>query len=313
MEVIMENKTQVKKINLPFVVFSSIFLALAISAIAFFHLWGDVEWVKLYLVAMRWLILPVLSLVVGYTATINKAPKGLIWLTPLALGFGISLVEWATYGSFSIVLLGLGALAALFGFTFAKMDRKEKAREAKKAAKKAGVVAEEVREVETVARDDEYNPGADYVPDENDTWADEVLAEEGYGEVKVDYAEPDPDFSIDSPDAVNEEAEASIECGDADEGLDSDTDEADGDGEACDDADETMPEDEATEDIESDTEPDEAAEEDESDELDGGIDETDDVACDEADANSDEPSFGEEENIDEADNSDSVDSETVVE
>lgn len=299
----MENKTQLKKTNVPFVVFSSIFGALALSAIVFFHLWGDVEWVKLYLVAMRWLVLPILSLVVGYTATINKAPKGLIWLAPVILGFGISLVEWATYGSFSIVLLGLGALAALFGFTFAKMDRKEKAREARKAAKKAGAVAEDMANPKAAVHDDEYNPGADFVPDDDDTWADEVLAEEGYGEIKVDYAESDPDFTIDSPDAVNEEGEASVK---------SEDDEAIADAY---DADDTMPEDGDVENVEFTPEGDESEEE-PAEALDGDVDEAD--GDDTADVDADEPSDdkGEEVNTDETDavdDSDSDDSETVNE
>ena len=297
----MENKTQLKKTNVPFVVFSSIFGALALSAIVFFHLWGDVEWVKLYLVAMRWLVLPILSLVVGYTATINKAPKGLIWLAPVILGFGISLVEWATYGSFSIVLLGLGALAALFGFTFAKMDRKEKAREARKAAKKAGAMAEDMAKPKAVVHDDEYNPGADFVPDDDDTWADEVLAEEGYGEIKVDYAESDPDFTIDSPDAVNEEDEASVKS--EDEAI---TDTYD--------TDETMPEDGDVENVESTPEGDESEEE-PAEALDGDVDEAD--GDDAADVDADEPSDdkGEEANTEETDvvDSDSDDSKMVKE
>ncbi len=303
----MKKNTQVKKINVSFVAFSSIFGVLALSAIAFFHIWQESEWVELYIVAMRWLVLPVLALVVGYTATVNKAPKGWIWILPVILGSGISLVEWATYGSFSIVLLGLGAISSLFGFTFAKMDRKEKAREERAAAKKAGVAAEEVAEPEATTREDEYNPGADYVPDENDTWADEVLAEEGYGELKVDYAEPDPDFSIDSPDAANEEREASAG------GEDVDTDEALFD---ADDADEAMPEDEASEDIEPDSEPDEAEETYVEAALDSDIDEAD--GDDEADADADEScgSGVEETNADEADeadNSASDDSKTINE
>jgi hypothetical protein len=303
MEVIMENKTQIKKTNVPFVVFSSIFGALALSAIVFFHLWGEVEWVKLYLVAMRWLVLPILSLVVGYTATINKAPKGLIWLAPVILGFGISLVEWATYGSFSIVLLGLGALAALFGFTFAKMDRKEKAREARKAAKKAGAAAEDTAKPKAAFHDDEYNPGADFVPDDDDTWADEILAEEGYGEIKVDYAESDPDFTIDSPDAVNEEDEASAKSED-DEAI---TDTYD--------TDDVMPEDGDVENVESTPEGDESEEE-PAEALDGDVDEAD--GDDAADVDADEPSDdkGEEANTDETDvvdDSSSDDSETVNE
>ncbi len=199
----MENRST-KERNLPLIIFSAIFGVLALSAIILFRILPDVEWVKVYLVAMRWLVLPVCALVASYTATIKKAPKGWMWLLPIAYGVGISLVEWATYGTFSIALVVIGALASLFGFTFAKMDRVEKAREAKKNAKK--IVVEEASQPEAEPRADEYNPGEDFVPDENDTWADEVLAEEGYGELKVDYAEPDPNFSIDSPDEAAAEA-----------------------------------------------------------------------------------------------------------
>lgn len=199
----MENRSK-KERNLPLIIFSAIFGVLALSAIVLFHILPDVEWVKIYLVAMRWLVLPVGALVASYSATIKKAPKGWMWLLPIAYGVGISLVEWATYGTFSVALVVIGALASLFGFTFAKMDRREKAREAKKNGKK--MIVEEAPQPKAEPRADEYNPGEDFVPDENDTWADEVLAEEGYGDIKVDYAESDPDFSIDSPDESAAEA-----------------------------------------------------------------------------------------------------------
>ena len=219
----MENRSK-KERNLPLIVFSAIFGVLALSAIILFHILPDAEWVKIYLVAMRWLVLPVCSLVASYTATINKAPKGKMWLLPIIYGVGISLVEWATYGTFSVALVVIGAFASLFGFTFAKMDRAEKAREAKKNAKKT--IVEEAPQPMAEPRADEYNPGADFVPDENDTWADEVLAEEGYGDVKVDYAESDPDFSVDSPDEfVNEACEPELEGG-ADEGDEKEGDNA---------------------------------------------------------------------------------------
>ena len=294
----MKNNTRVKKINVSFVVCLSIFGALALSAIVFFHLWQEAEWVKLYLVAMRWLVLPVLSLVVGYTATIDKAPKGWVWLAPVILGFSISLVERATYGSFSIVLLGLGALAALFGFTFAKMDRKEKAREAKRAAKKAGIITEEKEEPIVASREDDYNPGADYVPDENDTWADEVLAEEGYGEIKVDYAEPDPDFSIDSPDEACEECETEAS-------VDGENVDADDVVPNAGDDEEAMPEDEISEDSEPDSKPDEVEETSDEAALDG------DSVEDEVDADGEEADSDMDETNDDGSDSDEVDGEEV--
>ena len=203
----MENKQLEKKNveNLPFIIFSAIFGALALSAIIIFWACGDAEWVEVYQMAMRWLILPIAALVASYVGTLKKAPHGLMWLCPVAFGVGISIVEWATYGSFSIVLLIMGAGASLFGFTFAKMDRTEKAREARAAKKRAAMEGASVEPSETIAAD-EYNPGSDFIPDEDDTWADNVIAEEGFGEVKVDYAESDPDFSIDAPEKSLDEA-----------------------------------------------------------------------------------------------------------
>lgn len=228
----MENKHLEKKNieNLPFIIFSSVFGALALSAIIIFWACGDAEWVEVYQMAMRWLILPISSLVASYVGTLKKAPKGLMWLCPVAFGAGISIVEWATYGSFSIVLLIMGAAASLFGFTFAKMDRTEKAREAR-AAKKRAAMTEGSEEPAKVTVENEYNPGSDYIPDDDDTWAEEVIAEEGFGEVKVDYAEHDPDFSIDAPeecseeeasDAGDAEAETIEECGAEIDGSDDD-------------------------------------------------------------------------------------------
>lgn len=189
-----------KDINLPFVVFSAIFGALAVSAIIIYHVDKDAEWVEIYQMAMRWLVLPICSLVASYMGTLKKEPKGLMWICPVAFGAGISIVEWATYGSFSIVLLLMGALASLFGFTFAKMDRAEKARAAKAA--KIRVAMESVEKPEesgAEASSEDGNPHSDFIPDEDDTWADDVIAREGFGDVKVDYAESDPDFSIDAP------------------------------------------------------------------------------------------------------------------
>ena len=202
----MENKHLEKKNieNLPFIIFSAVFGVLALSAIIVFWTCGDAEWVELYQMAMRWLVLPICALVASYVGTLKKAPHGLMWLCPVVFGVGISVVEWATYGSFSIVLLVMGAAASLFGFTFAKMDRAEKAREAR-VAKRRAAMAEAPEEPSRTPAADEYNPGSDYIPDEDDTWADKVIAEEGFHEVKVDYAESDPDFSIDAPEEVSSE------------------------------------------------------------------------------------------------------------
>lgn len=217
----MENQNVQSKrdINLPFIVFSAIFGAIALSAIIIFWVGKDAEWVEVYQMAVRWLVLPICSLVASYVGTLKKAPGGLMWLCPLAFGVGMSVVEWATYGSFSIVLLVMGALASLFGFTFAKMDRTEKARAAKaKKIRDAMESGEELEKLDVNAEADE-NPHPDFIPDEDDTWADEVIANEGFGDMKVDYAEFDPDFSIDAPDeSVEEESTEELE-GDEDPGV----------------------------------------------------------------------------------------------
>ena len=221
----MDNKVirNKKNVNAPFIAFSFVFGALALSAVIVFWVWQDAEWVKVYQMVMRWFILPLCALVASYAGAIKKEPKGLMWSCPVAFGLAISLVEYLTYslrdlyageeaGSLSVVLIFLGAFASLFGFTFAKMDRAEKAREARAAKKRAEKAKmEETEAPAPVVSEHEYNPSSDFIPDENDTWAEEVLAEEGYGEVKVDYAEPDSDFSIDSPDEAEFEAEEAIE------------------------------------------------------------------------------------------------------
>ena len=217
---VMQNK---KNVNAPFIAFSVVFGVLALSAIVVFWVWQDAEWVKVYQMAMRWLVLPVCALVASYAGTLQKAPKGLMWSCPVAFGVAISLVEYLTYslkgfyaggemGSLSVVLILIGALASLFGFTFAKMDRVEKARAAraeKKRAEKEG--AEKIEDAKSAISEYEYNPGSEFIPDENDTWAEKVLAEEGYGDVKVDYVESDSDFSIDSPDEAIVDTEEALD------------------------------------------------------------------------------------------------------
>lgn len=221
----MENKViqNKKNVNAPFIAFSTVFGVLALSAIVVFWAWQDAEWVKVYQMAMRWLVLPICALVASYAGTLKKAPKGLVWSCPIAFGVAISLVEYLTYslkdfyageemGSLSVVLILIGALASLFGFTFAKMDRAEKARAARAAKKrdeKEG--AEKIEDVKPAIPEYEYNPGSDFIPDENDTWAEKVLSEEGYGDVKVDYVESDPNFSIDSPDEAVGEVEEPLD------------------------------------------------------------------------------------------------------
>jgi hypothetical protein len=221
----MENKVirNKKNVNVPFIAFSSVFGALALSAVIVFWVWQDAEWGKVYQMAMRWFMLPLCALVASYAGTIKKAPKGRMWLCPVAFGAVISLVEYLTYslkdfyisnemGSFSVVLVIIGALASLFGFTFAKMDRVEKAREARAAEKRAEKEGtEKIEDAKPAIPEYEYSPASDFIPDENDTLAGEVADEDGYGDIEVDCAESDPDFSVDSLDEVVEEAEEALD------------------------------------------------------------------------------------------------------
>lgn len=214
-------------------VFLIIYGVLALSAVAVFWIFNSNPISEIYNMAALWLVLPVGSMIISYSMTEERGPKGLVWLLPLAFGATMCAVEFLTFsleeiikgvGKMpSITLLVIGAFASLVGFTIAKQDRVEKERterakkkkEAKAAAKaarkltEAEIVTPETGEntdseaqenaFEAVAHEDDYNPGADFIPDENDTWADEVLEREGYGKEHLEYAESDADFSIDMP------------------------------------------------------------------------------------------------------------------
>ncbi len=189
------------------------------------------EWVETYNHVILYLVLPLGSLFLSYMFTVDKAPKGLKMLIPLAFGVAISLTEYLSYslGDIldgkptipSIILLLYGVFASLFGFTFAKQDRAENARieKAKKKQQAMCIVADEgedeIREAAPKkSYEDDYNPGREFIPDDDDTWADEVIAKEGFGELKVEYAEHDADFSIDSPEGETVEdivEEATVE------------------------------------------------------------------------------------------------------
>lgn len=211
-------------------VFMIIYGVIALSAVAVFWIFKDNPIATIYDMAVLWLALPVGSMIISYSMTAERGPKGLLWLLPLAFGAVMCAVEFLTLSLAQIVeggtkmpsiaLLFIGAFASLVGFTFAKQDRVEKERaerakrkkEAKAAAKtdkkldkeKDAIDAVEEKAPETVVHEDDYNPGADFIPDENDTWADEVLEREGYGKEQVEYATSDTDFSID----MSEEAAA---------------------------------------------------------------------------------------------------------
>ena len=206
-------------------VFMIIYGVIALSAVAVFWIFKDNPIATIYDMAVLWLALPVGSMIISYSMTAERGPKGLLWLLPLAFGAVMCAVEFLTLSLAEIVeggtkmpsiaLLLIGAFASLVGFTFAKQDRVEKERaerakrkkEAKAAAKtdkklgkaKDAIDAVEEKAPETVVHEDDYNPGADFIPDENDTWADEVLEREGYGKEQVEYATSDTDFSIDMP------------------------------------------------------------------------------------------------------------------
>lgn len=206
-------------------VFMIIYSVIALSAVAVFWIFKDNPIATIYDMAVLWLALPVGSMIISYSMTAERGPKGLIWLLPLAFGATMCAVEFLTLSLAEIVeggakmpsiaLVLIGAFASLVGFTFAKQDRVEKeraerarkkkeAKAAAKAEKKLGKTEEAIDAVEekapeAVAHEDDYNPGADFIPDENDTWADEVLEREGYGKEQVEYAASDADFSIDMP------------------------------------------------------------------------------------------------------------------
>ena len=207
-------------------VFMIIYGVIALSAVAVFWIFKENPISTIYDMAVLWLALPIGSMVVSYSMSIERGPKGLTWLLPIVFGASMSAVEFLTLSMEEIVeggekmpsitLLLIGAFASLVGFTFAKQDRVEKeraerakkkkeAKAAAKAEKKLGKAEEAIDAVEekapeAVVREDDYNPGADFIPDENDTWADEVLEREGYGKEQVEYAASDADFSIDMPD-----------------------------------------------------------------------------------------------------------------
>lgn len=215
-------------------VFMIIYGVIALSAVAVFWIFKDNPIATIYDMAVLWLALPVGSMIISYSMTAERGPKGLLWLLPLAFGAVMCAVEFLTLSLAQIVeggtkmpsiaLLLIGAFASLVGFTFAKQDRVEKERaerakrkkEAKAAAKtgkklgkeKDAIDAVEEKAPETVVHEDDYNPGADFIPDENDTWADEVLEREGYGKEQVEYATSDADFSIDMPEEAAAPADA---------------------------------------------------------------------------------------------------------
>ena len=216
LEAIMEEKN-IKKLNKTHIIFI-VFGALALLEIGAFWLFSGNEAATVYVNAGLYLVLPMGALFASYMMTVDEEPKGFKIYLPIILGTAIGAVWFLTFGvanmmngnSAGVPLLWmfLGAFASLVGLSFAKKDRTERRREEQKRKKRekamgiaSGDVTETAYEPKHIDHEDDYNPGRDFIPDADDTWADEVIAREGFGEMKVDYAEYDADFSIDLPGA----------------------------------------------------------------------------------------------------------------
>lgn len=216
LEAIMEEKNM-KKLNKTHILFI-VFGALALLEIGAFWLFSGNEAATVYVFVGLYLVLPMGALFASYMMTVDEEPKGFKIYLPIILGTAIGAVWFLTFGvtnlingnSVGVPLLQmfLGAFASLVGLSFAKKDRTERRREEQKRKKRekamgiaSGDVTETAYEPKHIDHEDDYNPGRDFIPDANDTWADEIIAREGFGEMKVDYAEYDADFSIDLPGA----------------------------------------------------------------------------------------------------------------
>ena len=141
----MENKTT-KKLNKNHVLFL-IYGVLSLSMIAVFWLLSG-EAAKTYTHAILWLVLPFWGMVVAYMVAFDAAPKGLKRLIPIGLGLLLMMTEYLTFSLKAVVAKGelvipsigaflLGFIAALFGFSFGKRDRKEREKEEKSKARRA--------------------------------------------------------------------------------------------------------------------------------------------------------------------------------
>ena len=141
----MENKTT-KKLNKNHVLFL-IYGVLSLSMIAVFWLLSG-EAAKTYTHAILWLVLPFWGMVVAYMVAFDAAPKGLKRLIPIGLGLLLMMTEYLTFSLKAVVAKGelvipsigaflLGFIAARFGFSFGKRDRKEREKEEKSKARRA--------------------------------------------------------------------------------------------------------------------------------------------------------------------------------
>ena len=141
----MENKTT-KKLNKNHVLFL-IYGVLSLSMIAVFWLLPG-EAAKTYTHAILWLVLPFWGMVVAYMVAFDAAPKGLKRLIPIGLGLLLMMTEYLTFSLKAVVAKGelvipsigaflLGFIAACFGFSFGKRDRKEREKEEKSKARRA--------------------------------------------------------------------------------------------------------------------------------------------------------------------------------
>ena len=170
--------------NICLIAYGAVF---AICALAFW-LFCPPDGANVYTMVVLWLVMPLASVLFSYMLTVSERPRGWKRFTPFICAAALMLLEYVTIAlknmiAFpgnvnppSIFLAIFGMVASLIGFSFAKQDRKENA----KATKQKNVIVEE---------------------------------EVKLPEPEIDYAESDANFSIDSPEEIenNETEEAKSE------------------------------------------------------------------------------------------------------
>ncbi len=196
----------------------AVYAVLALSVVAVFWIWKDTpikgELVaRIYTHAFLWIVLPLMSLSISYVIAFGKAPAKVKIFMPLIFGGSMAAVEYVTLclekiiaeeNSLPILSLVVGLVASFFGLVFGKIDRAAKDKEDGGADEAISEAPKTESAPKAERKAEEYDPGDEFIPDEDDTWADEVLEREGFGELTVDYAEHDSDLSVDSPDGDNE-------------------------------------------------------------------------------------------------------------
>ncbi len=170
--------------NICLIAYGAVF---AICALAFW-LFCPPDGANVYTMVVLWLVMPLASVLFSYMLTVSERPRGWKRFIPFICAAILMLLEYVTIAlknmiAFpgnvnppSIFLAIFGMVASLIGFSFAKQDRKENA----KATKQKKVIVEE---------------------------------EVKLPEPEIDYAESDANFSIDSPEEIenNETEEAKSE------------------------------------------------------------------------------------------------------